>query len=319
MKNPYIYSNNNKRYYTQNFFLKETFGQKVIKLSLNAGFSCPNRDGKRGTNGCIFCSESHSGDFTPNKNLSITEQLKIQKQNLSTKWGEHLYIPYFQAGTNTYAPLEHLKKIFDEALLFENTVGIAISTRPDCIDETLVKYLFELSKETYLTIELGLQSIHDKTLKSINRGHNYADFLKAYTLLSNYNINTCIHIINGLPEEDYTMMMQTAYEISRLNPHSIKIHMLHIIKNTMLAKKYIENPFNLLSLEEYVNLVCDQLEVFPEKTIIQRLTGDGNKDTLIAPTWTLKKFVVLNEIDKELARRSSYQSNKKSLIFSHIV
>lgn len=306
-KNPFEKSLDNKRYYTQNYYLRKRFGSKVIKLSLNAGLSCPNRDGTKGSGGCTYCSESLSGDFAGNPENSITAQLSVQKNMLSSKWGEGLYIPYFQSGTNTYTSPENLRSMCSEALSFEKTVGLAIATRADCIDENIADILAEFSEKTYLTLELGLQTIHDKTAQRINRCHTYDDFLKAYDILKSRNINVCIHIINGLPFETHDMMLETASEISRLKPHSIKIHMLHILKNTVMEKEYLNGQIQLLSLEEYVNTVCDQLEIINPDIIIQRVTGDGSRDSLIAPLWTLKKFVVMNEIDKELSRRNSWQ------------
>lgn len=309
----FIKKNSGKCYLTQNDYLKNRFGQKVVKLSVNAGLSCPNRDGKKSTGGCTYCSASLSGDFSQSADISITNQLYMQKEILKKKWGECLYIPYFQAGSNTYAPLETLKKMYSEALSFENTVGISIATRADCVDTEIADYLKKLSESTYLTVELGLQSIHDKTACSINRCHTYQDFLDTYRLLKERNINICVHIINGLPGESTEMMMQTAREVSKLKPHSVKIHMLHIIKNTTLAKEYEALPFNLLTLEEYINLICDQIEIMDENIIIERVTGDGDKRTLIAPLWTANKKAVLNGIDKELRRRRTYQGIKKDL------
>lgn len=303
----FIYSDDNKKYHTQNYFLLHKFGKKVIKLSLNAGFSCPNRDGTKSSKGCIYCSSSGSGDFGGNPQDSIILQLEKQKQMMSSKWNDGFYIPYFQAGTNTYAPLEKLKKMYETALSFENTVGLAIATRSDCISNEMIEYFSELSEKTYLTIELGLQSIFDSTAEKINRCHTYSQFLETYQKLKEKNINVCIHLINGLPYETTEMMMQSAREVARLEPHSVKFHMLHIVSDSELGRQYSENPFPLLSLEEYVQLICNQIEIMPQNVVIQRVTGDGNRNTLLAPMWTLKKFVVMNEIDKEFARRGTYQ------------
>lgn len=307
MTNDFPYSNDNKRYHTQNYFLSHKFGKKVIKLSLNAGFSCPNRDGSKGTGGCIYCSSSGSGDFSGCPSDDIVTQLEKQKKMMSSKWHDGFYIPYFQAGTNTYAPAEKLISLYETALKFENTVGIAIATRADCISDELIDYFTELSKRTYLTIELGLQSVYDSTAEKINRCHTYAEFLQTYQKLKAGNINVCIHLINGLPGETPEMMVKSAETVANLHPHSIKFHMLHIISDSQLGRLYSENPWELLSLEQYVQIICNQIEKIPQDIVIQRVTGDGNKDTLIAPLWTLKKFVVMNEIDKELARRNSYQ------------
>lgn len=296
-----------KRYRTQNEYLRKKFGKKTIKLSLNAGMSCPNRDGTKGCSGCTYCSASLSGDFSGNPEKSITEQLRDQVDLLSGKWNDCLYIAYFQAGSNTYAPLEKLRSVYEEALAFENVNGIAIGTRADCIDRETAGYLTELSKRTYLSVELGLQTIYDTTAEKINRCHSYSDFLSTYYMLKELGINTGIHIINGLPGETREMMMQTAYEVSRLKPHSVKIHMLHIIKGTRLAEEYHETPFKIMDLEEYIDLVCDQIEIMHPDTVIERITGDGNRETLIAPLWSTNKKAVLNGIDKELRKRETYQ------------
>jgi radical SAM protein (TIGR01212 family) len=306
MSNCFKNSNTNKRYFTQSYYLKQRFGRKVIKISLNGNFTCPNIDGSKGVGGCTYCS-SGSGDFAGNPQKSITEQFNDVKAMLNEKWSDGVYIPYFQANTNTYAPLEKLKLLYKEALSIDGTVGLAVSTRPDCISDETADYLAELSQKTYLTVELGLQTVHDTTAEKINRCHTYADFLSGYEKLNQRGINICVHIINGLPGETHDMMLETAQRLSNLNLHSIKIHLLHIIKNTVMAKQYQNGEFSVLELDEYVNIVCDQLEILPPDLIIQRITGDGNKDTLIAPLWSLKKFVVMNEIDKELVRRNSWQ------------
>lgn len=305
--NPFPYSDSNKRYLTQDYYLRSRFGKKVIKLSLNAGLSCPNRDGSKGVGGCTYCSSELSGDFAGNPKDSILKQIELQKDMLKSKWDTNLYIPYFQAGTNTYAPLDTLKTLFETALIPSNVVGLAIATRSDCLPNDTIQYLAELSKNTYLTLELGLQTIHDKTAEYINRGHTFKDFIQTYDKLLSKGINVCIHIINGLPFETSNMMLDTIKTIADMHPHSVKIHMLHILKGTVMAQQYSNGDFDLLSLEEYTQIVCNQLELLPKDVIIQRVTGDGSKDDLIAPLWTLKKFVVMNEIDKEFVKRNSYQ------------
>jgi hypothetical protein len=310
--NPFPYSDSNKRYYTQDYFLRKTFGKKVIKLSLNVGLSCPNRDGTKGTGGCTYCSHTLSGDFAGNPKDSVLAQIQAQKIRLKSKWDEGLYIPYFQAGTNTYAPLDTLKSLFETAITPDKVVGLAIATRADCLPDDTIDYLAELSQRTYLTIELGLQTIHDTTAEYINRGHSFEEFAKTYEKLKSKNINVCIHIINGLPNETYPMMLETIKTVADMHPHSVKIHMLHILKNTIMSQQYLNHEFSLLTLDDYTQLVCDQLELLPQDVIVQRVTGDGSKDDLIAPLWTLKKFVVMNEIDKELVRRNSYQGIKNT-------
>lgn len=298
----------NKRYNMQSAYLKERFGKKTVKVSLNGGFTCPNIDGTKGTGGCIYCSAKGSGDFGGNPCESVKAQFEDVKSRLVNKWGSDLlYIPYFQANTNTYAPLERLKTLYSEALAEENAVGLAISTRPDCISEETADYLAELSRETYLTVELGLQTIHDDTAKLINRCHTYADFLHGYEMLEQRGINVCVHIINGLPFETREMMLDTARELGRLRPHAVKIHLLHIIRGTVLAEMYEQGEFEAMAMEDYIETVCDQLELLPASTLIERLTGDGDRETLIAPLWSRDKKSVLNGIDKELRRRGTVQ------------
>ena len=229
---------------------------------------------------------------------------------MNMKWHEGLYIPYFQANTNTYGPLEKIRTMVEEALTLENVCGIAISTRPDCISDDVLDYLADVSRRTYLTVELGLQTVHDKTAERINRCHTYSDFLECYKRLRDKDINVCVHLINGLPGENREMMLESAYEMSKLELHSIKLHLLHIIRGTAMAEEYLRGEFAALTLEEYVDIICAQLELLPPELIIQRVTGDGARDTLIAPLWSLKKFVVMNEIDKKLARDDTMQGSK---------
>lgn len=298
----------NKRYNAQSSYLKKRFGKKTVKISLNGGFTCPNIDGTKGAGGCIYCSSKGSGDFGGNPIKSISEQFGEVKEKLMNKWGSDLLcIPYFQANTNTYAPLERLKKLYSEALSQENVVGLAVSTRPDCITEETADYLAELSKQTYLTVELGLQTIHDETARLINRCHTYSDFLHGYEMLEKRGINVCVHIINGLPFETREMMLETARELGRLRPHAVKIHLLHIIRGTALAEMFERGEFAEMDMESYIETVCDQLELLHSETLIERLTGDGDKETLVAPLWSRDKKSVLNGIDKELRRRNTVQ------------
>ena len=306
-KNPFENSDTNKRYYTYDCYLKRRFGKKCVKIALDGGFTCPNIDGTISKGGCIFCSEKGSGDHTPPCNIPLEEQFMQGKALVSSKWSDVFYIPYFQAHTNTYAPITVLKEKFDRAIKLPDTVGLSISTRPDCLEDDVVEYLSELSEKTYLTVELGLQSANDKTLKLINRGHSYADFVNGYNKLKKKNINVCIHIINGLPGEEYHDMMHTASCVADLHPHALKIHLLYILKNTPLATMFLRGDFKALEREEYVKTVCDQLELLPKDIVIERLTGDGVKDDLIAPLWSTKKTIVTNEIDKELVKRGSFQ------------
>ncbi len=308
MKSPFLYSDSNKRYYTYDYFLRQKFGRKVFKVTLDGGFTCPNIDGSKGIGGCTYCSSRGSGDFAAPASLSIEEQYDAVRKVMDRKWEGGLCIPYFQAHTNTYAPTCVLREKFERALLLPNSVGLDIATRADCISDETEKYLRELHERTFLTVELGLQTVHEITAKRINRCHSYDEFLSGYEKLR--GLNVCIHIINGLPGETHEMMLDTAREIARLHPFMVKIHLLHIISGTQMEKEYNSGEFSLPTLEEYKNTVCDQLEILPPDVVIARVTGDGAPETLVAPLWSRKKFVVMNEIDKELLRRNSMQGAK---------
>lgn len=314
MNNSFKYSDDNKRYHTWNYHLRHKFGGKVFKVALNGGFTCPNRDGTRGTGGCTYCSAMGSGDFAGDAGKDIHSQFNEVKARMHKKWPEAKYIAYFQANTNTYAPVNELRKKFEAALSEENTVGLSIATRPDCLPEDVLDYLSELNERTYLIVELGLQSIWDKTGERINRCHTYAEFLDGYEKLRERGINTCVHLINGLPEETHDMMLKSAETVAALEPHCVKLHLLHVLKGTKMAAEYENGGFELMSLGDYVDIIVSQLELFSEETVIQRLTGDGAADALIGPLWSLKKFVVLNEIDKEMARRDTYQGARAHII-----
>lgn len=303
-----------KRYNAAGTFLKKKFGKRAVKISLNGNFDCPNRDGTKGSGGCTYCSASGSGDFAGDPLLGIAEQFGRGKRLLEAKWGKDVcYIPYFQANTNTYAPLPRLKALFEEALSWENTVGLAISTRPDCISDETADLLASLAEKTYLTVELGLQTIFDETAEKINRCHSYADFLNGFEKLRSRGINVCVHVINGLPGETRGMMLDTVKEVSRLGIHGIKIHLLHIIRGTKIAEQYLNGEFETMDFDGYVETVCDQIELLPENVLIERLTGDGARRDLIAPLWSIDKKTVLNAIDKELMRRGTVQGSRKSL------
>lgn len=310
MQNDFKYSNDNKRYHTWNYHLHDKFGCKVFKVALNAGFTCPNIDGTKGYGGCTYCSDSGSGDFAGDPTHNILTQFEEVKAKMHQKWKEAKYIPYFQAHTNTYAPVDVLKARFEPVLAQENVVGISIATRADALPDDILDYLSELNRRTYLIVELGLQTIFDETGNHINRCHTYVEFLIGYNKLRERGINVCVHLIDGLPNETKDMMIETARTVAKLRPHCVKLHLLHILKGTRIAKEYLDGGFDVLSLEDYVDIICSQLEVFHEDTVIQRLTGDGGRDSLIAPLWSLKKFVVLNEIDKEMLRRNTYQGAK---------
>lgn len=298
---------NDKRYHTLDYELKKIFGEKTIKLSIDGNFTCPNRDGTIGYNGCIFCSERGSGDFTK-RGKTIESQIVEQKQFMSKKWKSNTYIAYFQNYTNTYDTVDNLRKKFYEALSCENIKGLAIATRPDCISEEVADLLEELNNKTFLWVELGLQTIHEESAKFIRRGYSLGQFDRALDMLNKRNIKTVVHLIMGLPGESRDQMLDSVKYISSLNIWGTKIHMLHILKGTDLGAYYKKNPFKVMSEEEYVNLVCDALELLKKDIVIHRLTGDGKKSDLIEPRWTLNKLKVLSHIDKTLKIRESFQS-----------
>lgn len=304
------YSLDNKRYHTLNYHYKEKYHDKVIKVSLNAGFTCPNIDGKVGYGGCIYCSKSGSGDFGGDISKSLSEQFDEIKEKLSKKWPRGKYIAYFQAHTNTYAPLSVLKEKYESVLKKDNVIGIAIATRPDAIEDEVLDYLEELNKNTDVTVELGLQTIHEDTAKLINRCHSLNQFEEMVKKLRKRNIEVVVHIINGLPYETKEMMIETVKYLNHLDINGIKIHMLNIVKDTPLATLYQEKKFKVLSKEEYIDIVIQQLEYLRPEIVIHRITSDPDPKNLIEPTWLIKKFCVLNDIDKEMKKRDTYQGKK---------
>ncbi len=296
-----------KRFLSLDSVLKQEFGAKVVKIPLNAGFSCPNRDGTKGYGGCIYCSGSLSGEFAGSPRQSLKQQFEAGKARYLKKWGSTLYMAYLQAGTNTYAPYERLVRVFGEAVSIPDSVGLSIATRADCVTQRVADLLADISEKTYLTVELGLQSSSDDTAKRINRGHSYAEFGAGYRLLAERGIRVCIHIINGLPGETHEDMINTARDVAALRPYEVKIHSLYIVTNTRAALMWASGELEAMGREEYIKIVCDQLEILPPDTAIGRLTGDGDRSTLLAPLWTRDKRSVLNGIDKELAARESWQ------------
>ncbi len=297
------YSLDNKRYYTLNYYNKIKYNSKVFKVSLNSGLSCPNKvNGK----GCIYCYNG-SGE---NNGMNLIDQFNKVKDNISKKWPNSKYIGYFQANTNTYASVTTLKAIYEPILSLPNVIGLNIATRCDCLNDDVLNYLEELNKRTNLVIELGLQTIHEKTSILINRGHTLKQFEDAINELRKRDINIVVHIINGLPYETKDMMIETIKYISKLDIQGIKIHMLFILKGTEIEKLYNKEHFHILTKEEYVDIVCDELELLRENIIINRITGDPIKELLIEPKWLLKKFSVLDDIDKEMVKRDTYQGIK---------
>ena len=298
---------NNKRYYSLDEFYKKKFGSKIAKISLNANFTCPNRDGTKGVGGCIYCSSLKSGEFAGNKDENIIEQFENIKNIISKKWQNAKYIGYFQAGTNTYADINTLKKYYEPILKIKDVVGLNIATRADSITDECLEYLKDLNSRTYLTVELGLQTIHKKTSLLINRCHTLKEFKDMVLKLRKNNINVVVHIINGLPYETKNMMLETVKYLNKLNIQGIKIHMLHILKNTKLNDLYNKEKFHVLTKDEYVDIVSSQIELLKPEIVIHRLTGDPKLDDLVEPKWLIKKFIVLNDIDKELKKRNTYQ------------
>lgn len=306
------YINSQHRYYTLDYYYKQKYNSKVFKVALNGNFTCPNRDGTISKDGCIFCSASGSGDFAGDKNKPLKIQFEEIKEILHKKWKDAKYIVYFQANTNTYAPISKLKTLFNEAItLDQNIVGINIATRPDCISNETLDYLSELNKKMPVVIELGLQTIHESTAKLINRGYELNVFVDAVKKLKDKNIEVVVHIINGLPHETKDMMLQTVKFLNDLKIDGIKIHSLFILKDTKLAKMYFNNEFTVQSLEDYVDVVTEQLALINENTVIHRINGDAPRDLLIEPQWSIKKLVVMNEIDKVMKQKNYYQGIKK--------
>lgn len=300
----------NKRYHTLNYFYKNKFGIKVFKVSLNGGFSCPNLDGRIGYGGCIYCSKSGSGEFGGDKEDSLEEQFLKMKEVVNKKHIPCKYIGYFQARTNTYASLDVLKEKYECILKQDDVIGLNIATRCDAISEDCLDYLEELSKRTFLTIELGLQTIHEKTSILINRCHSLKQFEDMVVKLRKRNINVCVHIINGLPYETEEMMLDTVRYLNKLDIQGIKIHMLYIIKDTVIDTMYKKERFKILSKEEYIDIVIKQLELLRPEIVINRITSDPDKETLVEPRWLVDKCQLLNDIDKEMKRRNTYQGIK---------
>ncbi|SHF30263.1 hypothetical protein SAMN05444392_11436 [Seinonella peptonophila] len=303
-----------KRYHAWNYHLRQTFGEKVFKVALDGGFTCPNRDGKVAVGGCTFCSARGSGDFAGNRRDDLLKQFHDVKKRMHQKWPKAKYLGYFQAFSNTYAPVAQLREMYELILEQEGVVGLSIATRPDCLPDDVVEYLAELNKRTYLWVELGLQTIHEHTSQLINRGHDFACFLEGVEKLQKRGIRTCAHIIHGLPGESEEEMLQTVQACSEMDIQGIKIHLLHLMKNTPMVKQYEQGLVKFLDKETYVRLVVDSLELLPPEMIIHRITGDGPPNLLIGPMWSTKKWEVLNAIDDELKRRDSWQGKRASTL-----
>ena len=309
MENKFKYTIDNKRYHTLTYYYKEKFNSKVCKVSLNANFTCPNIDGKVGFGGCIYCSKLGSGEYAGNPKDDLIKQFEKGKEIMLKKWPNAKFIAYFQANTNTYAPIERLKECFEPFINRDDCIGLSIATRSDSITDECLNYLEDINKRTFLIVELGLQTIHEKTSKLINRCSTLNNFDNMVKKLKEKNINVVVHIINGLPYETEEMMIDTVKHLNDLDIDGIKIHMLGVLKDTPLEKYYQKHKFHILTKEEYVNIVVKQLEHLDEKIVIHRLTEDPKKDDIIEPTWLTKKFTILNEIDKIMNKENLYQGD----------
>lgn len=303
------FNETDKRYNQYSAHLKQKFGTKVYKITIDAGFSCPNRDGTLSHNGCIFCDDGGSFSQAHSNQLSIEEQILAGVETLSTRFKAQKFMSYFQAFSNTYKPVNELEQIYNASLKHPDIVGLSIGTRPDCVDEDKLKLISSYTKDYYTWLEYGLQSCHDKTLSWINRGHDYDCFLKAYEKTKNYGINICLHLILGL-NESYEEMIETIQKVAVLEPEGVKIHMLCALEGTKIANLYNEGNLSFMSEDEYINLCCDYLEYLPPQTTIHRLAGNGLKKNLVAPRWLGKKLDALNKIDRELIRRNSWQGSR---------
>ena len=301
-----MFNNTDKRYNQFSAYLKNRFGAKVYKITIDAGFSCPNRDGTISSGGCIFCDDTGSFSQAHSNLLSIENQVEEGVKNLSARFKAEKFMSYFQAYTNTYRPVNELERIYRASLNHPDVVGISIGTRPDCVDEDKLDLISDISKDYYTWIEYGLQSSHDKTLLKINRGHDYDCFLRAYEKTKSKGINVCVHVIFGL-WESRDEILKTAQRLADLKIDGIKIHMLCALQGTKLAKIYENNEIDFMSEDEYVSLVCDFLEILPSQTTVHRLAGNGYRKSLIAPRWLGAKLDCLNKVDREFLKRHSYQ------------
>jgi radical SAM protein (TIGR01212 family) len=300
-----------KRFHTWNYEMREQFGTKVFKVMLDAGFTCPNRDGSIATGGCTFCSARGSGDFAGSRRDDLVTQFNKIRDLQHLKWPEAKYIGYFQAYTNTYAPVEELREYYELILQQPGVVGLSIATRPDCLPDDVLDYLAELNTRTYLWVEMGLQTVHEETSRLINRAHDTKCYEESVQKLRDRGIRVCAHIIHGLPQETHTMMLDTVQAVGQMDVQGIKIHLLHLMRKTPMVKQYEAGLLRFLEKDEYVSLIADSLELLPPEMIVHRLTGDAPRDLLIGPLWSLKKWEVLNAIDDELVRRNTWQGQRR--------
>jgi radical SAM protein (TIGR01212 family) len=305
--NEFEFSNTNKRYHTLDYHFKSIFNQKVGRIPINAGFTCPNIDGTKAFGGCTFCSIKGSGDYAGFPTDDLLKQWADGKVMMEKKWPNAKFIAYFQAFSNTYADVDILKEKYETFVSLDECIGISIATRPDCLDDEIIEYLADLNKRTYLLVELGLQSIHESTSGLINRMHSTKEYEDAVKKLHANGIKVISHIINGLPKETPEMMLETAKFVARLNVSGIKIHLLHVVNNTKMVKQLNNGFLELLTKEQYIDIVCEQLKYLPKEMVIHRLTGDAPKEEFIGPIWSRKKTIVLNDIDKQMLRLNIFQ------------
>ncbi len=303
-----------KRYHTWNYALRQEFGEKIFKVPIDAGFDCPNRDGTVAHGGCTFCSVSGSGDMIIAPSDPLPSQFQQQIKQMHAKWPHvEKYLVYFQNFTNTHDTVDVIRERYEQAINEPGVVGINIGTRPDCLPDETIAYITELSERMHVTVELGLQTTYDETSKIINRAHTYDLYVKTVKRLRELapKVEIVSHLINGLPGENHEMMVENVRRCVTDNEiDGIKLHLLHLMTSTKMQRDYHEGRLRLLSMDEYVNIICDQLEIIPKNIVIHRITGDAPRDMLIGPMWSLKKWEVLNAIDKEMERRGSYQGCK---------
>lgn len=308
-RSPFAFSDDNKRYHSYSYYLRHRFGQRAERVSLDIGAGCPNRCGECGSGGCIFCPSGREplGRFTGIAPDELARRFAEGREKVARKNKSGLYIAYFQSGSNTFGDIGAFRQAFETALGFEGVVGLSVATRPDCLPDEAVDMLAELSQKTELTVELGLQTVHDSTAALCGRGHSFAAFREGFGKLKSRGIRVGVHIINGLPRETPEMMLETASTLAALRPDMVKIHMLYVEEGTAIAEMYRRQELRLMTCEEYVSVVCSQIERMPPETVIARLTGDGDRSKLLAPLWSRDKIRVLNSIDKQLLSRGSFQ------------
>ena len=312
MQNPFPYSDDNKRYHTLYYHNKHTFGGRIYKAVLDGGFTCPNLDGTKGSGGCQFCSGASLNKAGLSAPVPVTVQLARETERIRRKVPDARVIAYFQIHTNTYAPVSRLRELYEEALQFPGVTGLSIGTRPDCLPGDVLDYLSELNKRTYLTVELGVQTVHDRTARRFGRGYAFPEFLAGYQSLQERGIRTCLHLINGLPGETADDMLETARVLGELHPQAVKLQLLHILQGTHYAELWRQGDIATMSQEGYIATVVRQLEYFPPETVIERVTGDGDKAKLLAPLWSMDKISTLGGIDKLQAELNSFQGKQLS-------